>query len=67
MEKYNTAGQASDDNTVRRMWFSCLITKATNAHSEYVIVIALPLQQWLCERPSVSRYMYTACLAITDK
>jgi len=31
---------------------------ATNAHSEYVILIAVPLQQWLCERCSMVHYTY---------
>ena len=30
-------------------------------HSEYVILIAFPLQQWLNERASVLRYTYIAC------
>jgi len=32
------------------MWcmpFACCLTKATNTHPEYVILIAVPLQQWL--------------------
>jgi len=33
-----------------RMRFACRITKATDTHSEYVIVFAFPLQQWLRER-----------------
>ena len=36
------------------------ITKATD--SEYVRLIVLPLQQWLCKRASMLRYTYTACL-----
>jgi hypothetical protein len=36
--------------TVWRMRFSCWITKATNTHSEYIIIISFPLQQWLHER-----------------
>ena len=39
--------------------------KSTNAHSECVIVIALPLQQWLHERASMLRYTYPAGLVIT--
>jgi len=31
----------------------CWITKATDTHSEYVILIALPLQQRLYERASM--------------
>jgi len=37
------------------------ITKATNTHSEYVILTAFQLQQWLQERVSVLRYTYIAC------
>jgi hypothetical protein len=38
------------------------ITKATDTPSEYVILIAFPLQQWLRERASLLRYTYIACL-----
>jgi len=34
--------------------------KATNAHSEYVILIAFPLQQWLHEHTSALHYTYIA-------
>jgi hypothetical protein len=40
MEKYGTAGHATDDNTIRRMRFACWITKATDTDSEYEIVLA---------------------------
>jgi len=63
VERCGTAGQATDDNTVRRMRFACWIPKATNTHSEYVILIAFPLQQWLRERALILRYMYIGCLA----
>ena len=33
-----------------RMHVACWISKATDTHSEYVILIAFPLQQWLRER-----------------
>jgi hypothetical protein len=36
------------------------ITKATDTHSEYVIFIAFPWQQWLGERASMLRY---TCIA----
>ena len=39
-----------------------LVTKATGTHSEYVIIIAFPLQQWLHDCASVLRYTYIACL-----
>jgi len=44
-----------------RMRTACLIPKATNTASWYVIVFAFLLQQWLCERASILRYSYIAC------
>jgi hypothetical protein len=41
--------------TIWRMRIACWITKATNTHSEYVIIIAFPLQQWLQESASMLR------------
>jgi len=35
--------------------------KATNTHSEYVILIAFALQQWLHERTLKLRYTYIDC------
>ena len=45
--------------TIWRMHSSCWIPKATNTHSQYVILIAFPLQQWLHERASMLRYTYS--------
>jgi hypothetical protein len=42
------------------MSFACWVNKTTNTHSEYVIFLAFPLQQWLDERASVLRYMFIA-------
>jgi len=36
--------------TVWRMRIACWITKVTDTHSEYAVLIAFPLQQWLKER-----------------
>ena len=49
---------------MRRMRFICWITKAIDTHSEYVILIDFPLQQWLHEGASVLILicMYIACL-----
>ena len=44
------------------MRFARWISKATNAHSEYVTLIAFSLQQWLRERASILRYTYIAWL-----
>ena len=48
--------------TVWRMHIVRLIPKATNTHSEYVIFIAVLLQQWSHERSSMLRYTYISCL-----
>jgi len=39
--------------TIWPMPIVCWIPKATNEHSEYVILITLPLQQWLHEPASL--------------
>jgi hypothetical protein len=43
MEKYCTAEQAIDDNTIKRMRIACWTPKAKNTHSQDVILIAFPL------------------------
>ena len=40
MKKCGKPGHVTDDNIIRRMCFTLYITKATNTHSEYVILIA---------------------------
>jgi hypothetical protein len=50
--------------TIRLMRIACWITKATNTHSEYVILIAFQLQYWLQEHSWTLRYRYIACLVI---
>jgi hypothetical protein len=52
-------GQATDDN--KRMRIACSITKATDTLSQYVILNAFPLHQWLNEGASVLYYTYIAC------
>jgi hypothetical protein len=47
--------------TIWRMRIACWKPKATNSHSEYVILTAFPLQQWLHESASMLRYTYIAC------
>jgi hypothetical protein len=61
-KKFGRARQTTDDNIIRRMRFACWITKATDTHSEYVILTALTLQQWLRERASMLR-LYVYCLS----
>ena len=47
---------------LRRMRLKCWLRKVTDTHSEYVMLIAFPLQQLLHERTSLLRYTYIACL-----
>jgi formylmethanofuran dehydrogenase subunit E-like metal-binding protein len=56
------ARQATDDNITRRMRLAWWITKATETHSESVITIVFPLQQWLRERASMLLYKHFADL-----
>jgi len=44
------------------MLYACCIPKAADAHSEYVIVIGFPRQQWLHERVPLLRYTYSVLL-----
>ena len=53
--------------TIMRMRIACWILKATDTHSECVTIIAFPLQLWLHERASMSRYTYIAYLVIKFK
>jgi hypothetical protein len=57
-----TAGQATDDNIIWRMRIACWIPNATDTHSQYVILIVFPPQQWLHERASLLRCTHIGCL-----
>ena len=50
-----------------RMRVACWIPKATNTHSEYVILTAFPLQQWLREGASLLRHTYIVCLSVLPR
>jgi len=42
------------------------IPKATNTHSEYVILIAFPQEKWLHERASMLRYTYSTLPVLSN-
>ena len=44
--------------TIWRMRIACWITKPTNTHPQYVILIYFPLQQWFHEHVPVLRITY---------
>jgi len=48
--------QTKEDNIIRCMRIACWISKATDTHLEYVVLIAFLPQQWLHERASILRY-----------
>jgi hypothetical protein len=47
----NTVQPYRPQMTIWRMRVACCETKATNTHSEYVTLIAFPLQQWYSNAP----------------
>jgi len=55
----------SPQTTIWRIRIACWIPKATDTHSEYVIFIVIPLQQWLYERASLLR-LYVHCLSCSN-
>jgi len=65
MEKYCTARPVTDEDIILRMRIACWIPKATNTHSEYVILIAFLPKPWLYKRASALRYTCIVCLADT--
>jgi len=62
VQKYGTLGQTTVDNVLWCTCFARWISKAVDTHPEYVILIAFPLQQWLCKHTLLLCYMYIACL-----
>jgi hypothetical protein len=48
--------------TIMLMRIACCLPKATNTHSEYVILFTFPLQQWLHDCASTLRYTYITSL-----
>ena len=58
MEKFSTAGQATDVS----MRIACWIPKATDTHSKFVILIAIPAQQRFRERV-LMLCLYVHCLS----
>ena len=58
MSKYCRARQATDESITRHMRNACWVPKATDTRPDYVILIALPLQQWLNIRGPLLYYKY---------
>jgi hypothetical protein len=61
----NTAEPGRPRMTMWRMRIACWVPKSTNAHSEFIALIALLLHQLLHERSSVLRCMYIVLFFVT--
>ena len=61
----NIVERGSPQMTIWRMRIACWMPKATNTHSQYVILIAITQQQWLHERSSLLRCTYIVCLVLS--
>ena len=51
---------------IRCTGIACWIRKATNTHSQYVILVAFPQQPWLHERASILRLYVLARLVVAE-
>jgi len=60
----NTVQQGRPQMTIWHMCFLCWIPKATNTHSEYVILTDCPQIPWLHKHISMLHYMCIACLVV---
>jgi hypothetical protein len=60
VEKYDTAGQATDGNIIRRMRIACWKPKDTNKQSEYVI-------HYFCTATVVTGITFTCSLPVLFK
>jgi hypothetical protein len=58
----HVAEQGRSQMTIWCIHIACWIPKATNAHTDCVILDAFPLQQWLHECTSMLRDTHNACL-----
>ena len=62
VEKYGTSRQAKDYNIKGCMRLACWITKATETHSEYVILLPFAQQQCLLKPAFSATFICIACL-----
>ena len=60
----NIAEPGRPQMTVWCMCIECWVSKATKTHSEYVIIVAFPLEKWLRESALMLRYKHIGCLVV---
>jgi hypothetical protein len=63
----NIVERGNSQMAIWRMRIARWVTKITDTHSEYVMLIAFPLQQRLHEHAPFLRSTYTVCLALLYK
>jgi hypothetical protein len=63
----NVAERGRPQMTIWRRRIACRIIKATDTHSEHVILIAFSLLQWLQECTSMLHYNYIAGLFVISR
>ena len=65
MWKEYCTGRHATDNRAHALYVPD--TKATNTHSQYVILIAFPLQQWFARtRPSFTLHVQHKLVSVTN-
>jgi hypothetical protein len=62
----NTVQPDMPQMAIWRMRIAACIPNATNTNSQYVILIAFPLQQWLQERASLLRHTHMVFLVTVN-
>ena len=62
----NTVEPCRPQMTIWCVHIACWVTVATNTHSDYVILIAFPLHQWLYICSSVFRYIFASSVSSTS-
>jgi hypothetical protein len=67
MEKYGTVCHATDDIITRHVHFACCIPKATDKHSEYVILITFHGNKGLANEPLCLYVNYLLCYVLYGK
>ena len=63
MKKCGEAKQATHDNIIQRMRFTCSITRAKDTHSEYALLVSFAEKQLFREGASLLRHKCIAYLA----
>jgi hypothetical protein len=64
---WDSMKETGHDNIILRIRFTCCIAKTTDIHSEYVICIAFPQQQWFLETVTHTNTHCLSCRIFYDE